>query len=338
MNLTLTLAAGLTDSVEALPIVISILSFIIALTALIWQITKHMLDGGRVRVYLRATIWEPDIGLATNYSGKFLFRDGRNARAVLRGKALEMAQLVVENPGRIPITIHTPALAFSGHGKRRHSIGPRMFEIGLQGGPDVASTETMTRIEPYGRVTFLLDLWSVLPGVVDDARQGKVAVRGQVDVAGKRKPQKSSWRRRWKFDKSTYTMVEGNPEFTPFSVLWGQLFRHLPSFEKVMEGRKPGSSTPLTRDSIDYYLEGAMSRFQERPEPTELVDAVKSEAIAGGIEHPIFGTAMLSAISELDRFEGHLTGWTVGLSDFVLNDSIVEPNASDQERDSGTAE
>lgn len=62
----------------------SLLSLLIALSALGWQVAKHFLDGGRVRVYLNTAIWEPEFKLATNHSGRLQLQNDDSARNVTR--------------------------------------------------------------------------------------------------------------------------------------------------------------------------------------------------------------------------------------------------------------
>lgn len=303
-------------SVVTLTLVISLLSFAAALAALIWQFAKHVLDGGRVRVYLNAAIWEPDFMLATNRSGRLLLKDDQSARAVVRGRALEVAQLVVENPGRIPVTVYwvySPGLAFSGHGKKSHSMVPRMFGTDGAYGPDDALTDSVVRIEPYGRVTFLLDFWSVMPGIVEDTPKGEVVVRGQVEVAGKRRSRRSSWLRRWKIRSGMYTAIEGSPDFTPFAVVWGVMFRHLPTYEEVKRDTHANTGRIVTREMVGFLLDEVMSGFDERPEKELLKDALDAAAQAHGEKFPRFGLASLYAYRQLDRMQGHLTEWSEGL-------------------------
>lgn len=144
-------------------LIVSILSFGIALVALGWQVVKHFLDGGRVRVYLNAAAWEPEHMLATNRSGRQLLNAESPGKGVTHGRALELAQLVVENPGKIPVTVYSPGLSITGHEKRNYTLVPRLFATERSFGPDQAVTDTVVRLEPYARVTFLLDYWSVIP-------------------------------------------------------------------------------------------------------------------------------------------------------------------------------
>lgn len=301
-------------SVVTLTLVISLLSFAAALAALIWQFAKHVLDGGRVRVYLNAAIWEPDFMLATNRSGRLLLKDDQSARAVVRGRALEVAQLVVENPGRIPVTVYSPGLAFSGHGKKSHSMVPRMFGTDGAYGPDDALTDSVVRIEPYGRVTFLLDFWSVIPGVLEDTPKGEVVVRAQVDVAGKRFPQRSSRRKRWRIRRGMYTAIEGSPDITPYAVIWGVMFRHLPTYEETQRDTHPNTGRRVSRGMVGFLLQEVMSGFEERPEEERFKDAMDAAAEKHGEKFSSFGLESLYAYRELDRMKGHLTEWSEGLS------------------------
>lgn len=292
----------------------SLLSLPIALGALGWQVAKHFLDGGRVKVYLNTAIWEPEFKLASNRSGKFQLQDDDSARRVTHGRALELAQLVVENPGRIPVTIYSPGLSISGHGKRNHSLVPRMFSTGEAFGPDSAVTDTVVRLDPYARVTFLLDYWSVVPSLLKDAPKDRVFLRGYVGVAGRTKrPQKSTRRLRWQIERGTYTAIQGPPAFTPFAVLWREMYVRLPEHADDEPGRHPEAGAPLTRGMASYVLDEAMSRFDERPERADLQAVVDEIAQRHGDRFPMLGFSLLEGYEALDRMEGRLAAWTEGL-------------------------
>lgn len=294
--------------------VVSLLSFGAALSALGWQVMKHFLDGGRVKVYLNTAIWEPGVLLATNHSGRMLLKNNHSASSVTRGRALELAQLVVENPGRSPVTIYSPGLSFSRHGIKKHSVVPRMFGTGTSFGPDEAVEDTVVRLEPYARVTFLLDYWGVMPDVLKDARGGSVVVRGYVGVAGRtNRPQTSNWRRRWRIDRGMYTAIEQSPAFTPLAVLWRELYLRLPEKAGDEPHRHPNAGSPITRGHANYVLDSAMSRFDHRPERDELEGALEEIAKEQGDRFPALGLSVLAGYEALDRMEGHLTEWTVGL-------------------------
>lgn len=123
----------------------------------------------------------------------------------------------------------------------------------------------------------------------------------------------SSWRRRWKIGQGMYTAIEGFPDFTPFGVIWGVMYRHLPTYEEARHDRHPQSGKPTTREFVRHLLDETMSRFDERPEREQLAAALDEAAEKHGDRFPSFGLEVLNAYEALDRMNGHLTGWTEGL-------------------------
>lgn len=310
---------------------LSILSFLIALGALGWQVTKHFLDGGRVRVYLNTTILQPEFMIATNHSGKFALKADSTSRGVTHGEALELAQLVVENPGRTAVTIYSPGLQFSGHGKKNHTVVPRMFDTGDSFGPDRAITDTVVRLDPYARVTFLLDYWSSVPGLLKESPKGRVEIRGHVSVAGRTsRPQRSSYRKRWRIRRGMYTSIEDSPDFTPLAVLWREMYLRLPKDQEGADLHPSHESQRTTRYAARFLLDRAMSRFEERPERDELIEVLHELARADGDKFPYFGLHLWEGYGALHRMEGHLTPWTEGLfSASASKDPAVEASASE---------
>lgn len=256
--------------------------------------------------------------ISINSSGRFEFNNNRASRSVTHGRALELAQLVVENPGRIPLTIHSPGLSFSGHGKNNHTSIPRMFEADESFGLDSAVKDTVFRLEPYDRVTFLFDYRSVIPEIIKDAPKGRVAIRGCVSVAGHtkrtKKPQRSNLRRRWVIHRGMYTAITGSPKFTPFSVLWRKLYNYLPTLPSDADlNRNTGDFRLLTQNDLTHVLNLAMSRFTERPKLEKLREEFTEVAKEFKCETLYIDFYLYDAYELLDRMEGNLTSWTDGL-------------------------
>lgn len=306
-------------------LLVSGFSFIVAIAALAWQITKHFLEGGRVKVYLNTAVWEPGHSIATNRSGKFMLRGGSEKHSVTHGQALELAQLVVENPGRTAVTVYSPGLHFSGHGRKNHTVVPRMFALGDAFGPDSATTETVVRLEPYARATFLLDFWPGIPRLIKDAPAGRVVVRGHVNVAGRtNRPQRSSFRKRWKISAGTYTAIEGSPDFTPLAVLWRELFVRLPENAQV-DRNASETKRPLTRELANFVLDQAMSKFDEQPSLEDLKKALEDSVQKQGLSLVGYGLFVWEGYEALKRMEGHLTPWAEGL--WYAHETRAEKNA-----------
>jgi hypothetical protein len=284
--------------VAVLALIVAGAGFLISVFSVGWQIAKHLLDGGRVKVQLNAASWEPGFMLAVERSGRWtLNSDGQKTSP----DRIEVAQLVVENPGRTPVTVYSPGIAIEGDGTKHHRISPRMFDL-----PDMASDsavrETVVRIEPYDRVTFLLDYWSLVPGLKAKSGKRGVILRGVVEVAGKSKPRKSPRRRAWNIRPNDWTSYRNLEEISPRTVMFRPLYVSAHVDENYREGG-------LSRGMLGGILFDAMKKFEERPSREEFQAAMEVAAKDYGVEHPIFGVAVWNMYEALDQHAGHLGPW-----------------------------
>lgn len=285
--------------VAVLALLVAGAGFVISLVALGWQITKHLLDGGRVRVGLNAAIWEPDFALAVNRSGKWSIQDEVSKHAT--PEYFEVAQLVVENPGRTPVTVYSPGIAIAGTEKKGHSMVPRMFEL-PDFGADTAVAQTVVRIEPYDRVTFLLDYWSVVPRLLSDAGRHGITIRGYVEVAGRKRPSRSARRVQWRIAKEAWTSAEGPVRpISPHTVIWREFYRRYPTDRT--------SEKWMNRHEISYAIEQVVDQFDERPTLDEFTKALKEIAKADDAAVFMLSSNSFAALHALDRYNGHLRKW-----------------------------
>lgn len=284
--------------VAVLALIFAGAGFLISVFAVGWQVAKHLLDGGRVKVQLNAASWEPGFMLLVERSGRWsLNANGQN----IGPDRIEVAQLVVENPGRTPVTIYSPGIAIDGDGTKHHQISPRMFELPDMGS-DSAVRKTVLRIEPYDRVTFLLDYWSVIPGLKENSGKRGFTLRGVVAVAGKLKPRKSPRRRAWQIGPDAWTSYRNMDEISPRTVM----FRPLYVSAHVDEPYRPGR---LSRGMLGGILFDAMQMFDERPSREDFHAAMDEVANGYGVEHPTFGIAVWNMYEALDQHTGHLGPW-----------------------------
>jgi len=287
--------------VAVLALIVAGAGFLVSFIALGWQISKHMLDGGRVRVYLNAATWEPDVKLTTNNTGKWKMAAGEFGR--IAKENIELAQLVVENPGRTAITIHRPSLAISTRGKKEYFVTPRMFKLENYGS-DTATAETVVRINPYDRVTFLLDYWSVIHSQLADSRNMHIKMRGSVLVAGRKRPRRSPRRLTWKLPKGAWTAYSDAKILSPFTVMWREICRSL------LGGNKPTSdeSSPPV-GILGVILFEAMGRFDMRPTRGDFRSALKEIAEEWEINHLPLTVASFRMYEALDRNDEILGPW-----------------------------
>ncbi|WP_329444897.1 hypothetical protein OG906_21150 [Streptomyces sp. NBC_01426] len=280
---------------------VAILSLLVALIALIWQVTKHVLDGGRVRVHLNAAILEPKFQLATNKSGKFEM-PAPGGIGLLRPQNIEVAQLVVENPGRTAVTIHGPTLAVSGVGGKSYSISPRKFAWDGDGADDAITTSAV-RVDPYSRVTFLLDYWSVVPRLHQQASGGSVRLRGMVNVGGRRRASRSSRRLAWRIEEGAWTVLADVEEVHPYTVMWRELYRAHGRIDQRDDLNGPSFEV---LESAIYRI---MEHFDEKPAFDELLNALRREEES--MEGEVFSLSMLALdiSNAFDFHAGRLGKW-----------------------------
>lgn len=154
---------------------------------------------GRAMVLLKLAGFDPMRGaLATTEEGKF--RRTRNGAPVM-----ELAQVVVENPGRSPVTIRKVSLRLKGTSSRRRTVTPRVFELeNMWSGSAV--TETYKRLGAYDHTTYLMDFWSVVDNEFSkDPTLHKMTMLAEVEIAGYRKVFRS--KAKWVFYAGTLSAL-----------------------------------------------------------------------------------------------------------------------------------
>ncbi|MGQ4421705.1 hypothetical protein ACN6LL_006917 [Streptomyces violaceoruber] len=242
--------------VATLALVVASLSLVVALSALGWQIAKHLLDGGRVKIYLNSAVWEPELRLLVDRSGKWNTTAGTGH---IVPENIEIAQLVVENPGRIAITVYSPSLAITGTKNKDYTVAPRALSL-KHFDADSTAPQYPIRIDPYDRVTFALDYWSIIPRLLAEADGSHIEIRGCISRAGASQPRKSSKRLAWRIPQGAWTSRTDIQKISPYTVLWREFFK---ANEASIRGSESEDATP--KFILDGILRSAMQKFDERP-------------------------------------------------------------------------
>lgn len=305
--------------VATLALVVAGASFLIAALALGWQVAKHFLDGGRVKVFLNSAIWHPGYRILTRRSGHWELV--KETEGMMR-EYFEVAQVVVENPSRIPVTIHTPSLDVRGIERSKRSLTPRMFAL-EDFGAESATTAPVVRVEPYDRVTFVMDYWSVVPGLLKKAGSGGLELRAMVSVAGRARPQRSKRKLRWRIPQGAWTAQRDLDVIAPYTVLWRELFRSVPA-----EQDADIQSRQVTQGLVSFLLGEAVHQFDECPSREDLKGALDDAAKKHlDIEYPVTGMGLYNGYEALKTLEGHLGPWrwrTPDSSDSEVADTTLE--------------
>lgn len=170
------------------------MSFVAAVGALSWQIAAFFLSGGRVKVELILAELVPYAGISMLTTRDGGVRSMPSDPASRLGPGIELAQVLVENPGRLAVTITRVELEIVGATEKGYFVTPRLFAV-----PNIdasSATRTHLRLEPYEQASFLLDFWSVIEQERVKGAEGQIQVRARVKIAGGkfyRSPKSTTW-------------------------------------------------------------------------------------------------------------------------------------------------
>ncbi|MFD3777974.1 hypothetical protein [Streptomyces sp. NPDC058612] len=286
--------------VAVLALIIAAISLAVALSTLIWQIVKHLLDGGRVRVRLNVGILQPRAQLSVNQNGRFVMQDP--GRTGLLRRNIEVAQLVVENPGRSAVTIHGPTLDIRGVSKKPYSVSPRRFPWDGDGHDD-AEMKSSVRLDPYSRAVFLLDFWSVIPDLHGQAAGDAIYLRGMVHVGGRRRPRKSSRRRSWKIPVGAWTVSSASDKIDPYTVMWREVYRSY-----GLASQSDGWEGP-DFESLEAVIYETARHLGGRPSRDQLSDALERAAQHLHVDFDALPMMAFQIDNALDLHGEHLGAW-----------------------------
>jgi hypothetical protein len=204
-----------TDMIAGIALLIS------ALTAFItWK--NHHDSGGRVTVRMNAAAYVPFSGtgsLRRNDAGTFLLEESPEP-------SVELAQIIIDNPGRTGVTITGVSLRVEGLNRGTYRVTPRSFLLEGFGAED-ARPETYFRIEPYDRRTVIFDYWSVVDAEFDkDPSLQELTIHAEVTVAGHDDPFDSKHHGHWRIKRTFVSAVGGHTLRRPRNIILTEFLRH----------------------------------------------------------------------------------------------------------------
>ena len=245
------------DAGTTVALVISGISLAVSMIVGGWQIVRYLLEGGRVSVRLRKG-WLDESRLI-EAPPTTLVADIHPRMWQLPQLHVEVAVVKVTNKGRTAVTISDPTLDVSkeSHGWRRfalwqkrwwqrHTVGVRLYDW------QNATTDPITRLEPFDSVRFVMDLQPIPAMLLEENRRRATKVRGSMEVAGKRLKRRSPRRHAIRIDAAS-SAVEPGSDLTP----------ELVAFRRSMatqHGTDSGFPPSLAAHSVKKLL-------QEQPNP-----------------------------------------------------------------------
>jgi len=218
---------------------VAVIALLLSVVAIGIQLVTRYLDGGRIRVSLQPVIYDPVEDIVHTVSdGRWPYRLA-SAKALTqtarRTTGIDLAEIVVVNVGRLPVTITTMELATPSETRRRgrrqwHHFGLPPLEL-----PDfephrfVDSAKSL-RLEPYSQVSILVDPWQVLrPG--RKTPKGVTVLRASARVPGKDKPTLSRRQRSWRIGDDVVSSIEAATTLPLLAVIVKAIFTSSHSHE-----------------------------------------------------------------------------------------------------------
>ncbi|GGM42308.1 hypothetical protein GCM10010489_11680 [Microbacterium saperdae] len=189
----------------------------LSVLGLLVTVLLRYLDGPRARVRLRAVLLNVGLGGTVTYNtGTWPIPGSHPAREQGlpdRGDVIELAEIVVENIGRHPMTVYD--VGFTWRGKRRTRWGRRLRHYSVPTPITPQREDDMKyakgdrfRLEPADMVTLLVDYWSVVRSSRPN-RSGHVKLRASVLIAGRRRTKRSRLKLAWVIPDAAQTAVDG---------------------------------------------------------------------------------------------------------------------------------
>lgn len=189
----------------------------LSIVGILVTVFLRYLDGPRVRVKVRPVLFNVGYGGTVTYHGGQwpipMTHKGTEMKRPDPGEVIELAEIVIENAGRNPMTVYD--IGFRWNGKRkndqwwrqrvRHSSVPTPIRPPHYEGRVYAEGDQF-RIEPNDVITILANYWDLVRSHRPSPK-GVIALRGSVSVAGRRRPKLSSWKTRWRIPDDAVTAI-----------------------------------------------------------------------------------------------------------------------------------
>lgn len=171
---------------------------------------------------------------------------------------------------------------------------------------DSTASQSSVRIDPYDRVTFILDYWSVIPKLLEEADGSRIKIQGCISRAGA-KPRKSSKRLAWHIPQGAWTSRTDIEQISPFTALWREFFK-VNAIGKSRRESEEGTPNFI----LGAVLRSAMQQFDERPSSADFLLELKNSAQQHDVENVQLHSLSFVLDSTLDRHAQHLSAWPFG--------------------------
>lgn len=257
---------------------------------------------GRVVVQMNTSLLNPGRSLLSNDKGTW----GLDTHTYDEN-GVELAKIVIENPGRTAATLTMVELRIEGSKDPDLAMAVRPIEVRHIGG--VSSVPNFNyRLEPFDQVVYLVDFWSVVSYVFNEEPElRQINVCASVKVAGQNNRYDSKKHGYWTIRREWASLRGPYMRRTARSVILAEL---------VNVFDNPGHNPYLTDLSVK--LENQLSHASS---PADITEALQQIALLGGEYRGILGDVNVWA---LIRF-----GWDVKHRLQTLGQQVIWPRATE---------
>ncbi len=191
----------------------------LSIVGILVTVFLRYLDGPRAKVSVRPVLFNVGLfnGHITYHGGQWPIPTMSQGAALKQpdpGEVIELAEIVIENAGRNPMTVYEIGFRWLGRRKKdrwwrrrvRHTSVPTPIRPPNQESERVYAEGDQFRIEPSDVVTLLVNYWDLVRSHRPSPK-GVIELRAAARVAGRSRLKLSSRKRRWRIPDSGVTSI-----------------------------------------------------------------------------------------------------------------------------------
>lgn len=207
-----------------LAFVMALIALILTLITITVNILNFKMSAGHVAVEMQAALLNPTRSLVSNEGGGWGLNVGE-----FRPTGMELAKVVIDNPGRTGATIADLVLRAEGSEHTVSTHGVRAIAVeklsDTLGGITTAGG-LPHRLEPYDRAVYLIDFWAVADQIFKKEPQlRQVNLWASVKVAGQPHTYESKKRGYWTIRRDWASLISPYSEQSAENIILTELMR-----------------------------------------------------------------------------------------------------------------
>lgn len=200
----------------------ALVALLLTIVNIVVTVVNFKKSAGHVVVQMNAALLNPGRSFAADDKGKW----GLDP-VDWDSKGVELARVVIENPGRTAATITKLNIRVEGLRDADCAVGVAPLELqplGKAPGSTTAVTELPYRLEPYDQVIYLLDFWAVANyAFMKEPEVRQINIWASVKVAGQPQPYGSQKCGYWTIKREWVSFIAPYTQCSAHSLILSEL-------------------------------------------------------------------------------------------------------------------